>query len=90
MNVRANLLSDVIPDVGANRAFRTRLATLLPRYRNIGVRIEDDYIVTDAGVEWISKAPREIEEIEALMRGDYAGPARRDPSLVELYRRDVP
>lgn len=88
--VRANLLTDVIPDVEANRAFRTRLATLLPRYRNIGVRIEDDYLVTGKGVEWISQAPREMDEIEALMRGEYAGPMRRDPKLVETYRRDVP
>ena len=88
--VRANLLDDVIPATPANAAFRARLAGLLPRYRNIGVRIEDDYIVTARGVEWISQAPREIDEIEALMRGAWAGPARRDPALVEAYRRDVP
>ena len=88
--VRANLLDDVIAPTPANQAFRERLARVLPRYRNIGIRIEDDYIVTDRGVEWISQAPREIEEIEALMRGSYAGPAVRDPALVESYRRDVP
>lgn len=88
--VRANLLDDVIPDTPANAALRARLAPLLPRYRNIGVRIEDDYIVTARGAEWISRAPREADEIEAAMREAWAGPARRDPALVDSYRRDVP
>jgi hypothetical protein len=33
------------------------------------VRIEDDYLVTERGVDWLSSGvPREIEEVEALMR----------------------
>ena len=36
---------------------------------NIGIRIEDDAVVTDDGCEYITDAvPRELDEIEALMR----------------------
>jgi Xaa-Pro aminopeptidase len=38
-------------------------------FYNIGIRIEDDAIVTDAGCELISRGvPVEVAEIEALMR----------------------
>jgi Xaa-Pro aminopeptidase len=87
--VRANVL-DVLPGTPRNRALVARLRPTVERYKNIGVRIEDDYIVTDRGVEWISRAPREIDEIEQLMRGRYEGPAARDPALVERYRQPVP
>ena len=43
-------------------------------------------LVTDRGVEWVSRAPREIEEIEAIMGERYAGPAARKPEVVEWYR----
>jgi Xaa-Pro aminopeptidase len=65
--VRENLL-EILADTPRNRTLIAKLRPLLPRYRNIGVRIEDDYIVTAQGTEWISRAPREIAEIEALMR----------------------
>jgi hypothetical protein len=51
------------------------------------VRIEDDYLVTERGVEWISKAPREIAEIEALMAQRWAGPSPRNEALVRQYER---
>lgn len=39
------------------------------RYANIGVRIEDDAVVTDTGCEILTtSAPKQIDDIEALMR----------------------
>jgi len=39
------------------------------KFWNIGVRIEDDALVTGAGCEIITSAPKSIDDIEALMRG---------------------
>jgi Xaa-Pro aminopeptidase len=42
--------------------------TVPAEYRGIGVRIEDDILVTKTGYEVLTaKAPKEIAEIEALM-----------------------
>ena len=40
------------------------------QFWNIGIRIEDDAVVTEAGCELITRdVPVEADEIEALMRG---------------------
>ena len=38
-------------------------------------------------MEWISRAPREIGEVEALMRETLAGAPKRDASKLDWYRR---
>jgi Xaa-Pro aminopeptidase len=87
--VRADAL-DYLPDTPANRSMIERLRPVVQTYRNIGVRIEDDYIVTTAGVERVSAGvPREIAEVEALMRQPRLDPERR-PDLVEWYRATTP
>jgi Xaa-Pro aminopeptidase len=57
-----------LPDTPRNRSMIAKVRRAVERYRNIGVRIEDDYFVTSSGVERVSQAPREISEIEAEMR----------------------
>jgi Xaa-Pro aminopeptidase len=83
--VRGNLL-DIIPKTPKNEAMIAKIRASVQKYANIGVRIEDDYIVTPSAVEWISRAPREITEIEAIMKEPWTGPAPRDPATVEAYR----
>lgn len=64
--VRPNTL-DMVPDVPANAAFRARLKRVLPKYLGIGTRIEDDFVVTEAGNRCLScGAPRSIAEVEAV------------------------
>ena len=59
---------DVLPDTPKNRAFIAKVRTAVLKYQNTGVRIEDDYIITGKGLERISLVPREMDEIEALMK----------------------
>jgi Xaa-Pro aminopeptidase len=59
---------DALPDTPKNRAFIATVKPVVAKYENTGVRIEDDYVITETGVERISTAPREIAEIEALMK----------------------
>ncbi len=60
---------DALPDTPRNRAFKAKVGDAVRRYANMGVRIEDDYLVTEQGTIRVSTGvPRTIEEIEATMR----------------------
>jgi Xaa-Pro aminopeptidase len=82
---------DHLPDTPENRAMAERLRPALQRYVHIGVRIEDDYLVTDDGFERLTAgAPREMEEVEALMRQPGRTGAPRIPDVIEWYRQSAP
>ncbi|MDB4880575.1 MAG: hypothetical protein JWL60_2021 [Gemmatimonadetes bacterium] len=84
--VRERVL-DEMPRTPRNAEIAARLRPAVQFYRNIGIRIEDDYAVTEQGMVWLSRAaPREIAEIEAQMRLPFTGPAPRDRELVDRYR----
>jgi Xaa-Pro aminopeptidase len=59
---------EILPDTPKNRAFAAAVRAAVERYQGTGVRIEDDYVITHAGLERITHVPREIDEIEALTR----------------------
>ncbi len=87
--VRENTL-DIIPHTPRNAPLLAKIAPAVRKYANIGVRIEDDYIVTAAGFDRItSGTPREMDEIEREMavRAPIAG---RDSALIESYKKIRP
>jgi Xaa-Pro aminopeptidase len=87
--VRENTL-EIIPHTARNERLLTKIAPAVKKYANIGVRIEDDYIVTASGFERITAgAPREMEAIEAEM-ATHLTPAGRDSAMVESYGRIRP
>jgi Xaa-Pro aminopeptidase len=88
--VRGDVL-DYLPDTPRNRALIEHIRPAVQRYRDIGVRIEDDYFVTEQGLERVTAgAPREIAEIEALMGRDSFWNRERRPEVVEWYRGITP
>jgi len=53
--------------------FKTAIRPAFEKYKGIGVRIEDDMLITDTGVRWLSESlPRKISDIE-----DFIAKARR-------------
>jgi Xaa-Pro aminopeptidase len=65
--VRERVFSD-LPDTPRNRALIAHASESAALYRNVGIRIEDNYVLTPEGLERITDVPREIDDIEALRR----------------------
>jgi Xaa-Pro aminopeptidase len=65
--IREDVL-DNLPKTPENAAFIAKVRPVFEKYKNIGVRIEDDLLVTETGVEWMTGAlPRKLKDIEAFM-----------------------
>jgi Xaa-Pro aminopeptidase len=60
---------DQLPDKPEFKGFAERVKPAVLRYRDIGVRLEDSFLLTDQGLVNLSASvPRTIEEIEAFLR----------------------
>jgi Xaa-Pro aminopeptidase len=80
---------DYLADTPANKEFKAKILPIFEKYKGIGVRIEDDMLVTATGVEWMTKAlPRKMEEIEAFMAKaskEFTYTAANRPALSGIY-----
>ena len=57
-----------LPDTPESKAFVERVRPAFEKYKNIGVRIEDDMLITSTGVTWMTgNLPRKMSDIEAFM-----------------------
>ncbi|MFH1574773.1 MAG: aminopeptidase P family protein [Acidobacteriota bacterium] len=57
-----------------NAAFIAKVRPLVEKYRDIGIRIEDTFLMTEEGLQSLSDdVPRTIEAVEAFMRAPAAG-----------------
>jgi Xaa-Pro aminopeptidase len=66
--IREAALAD-LAKTAENAAFVERVRPSVAKYKNLGVRIEDSYLLTAAGLERLSKSvPRTIDEIETFMK----------------------
>jgi Xaa-Pro aminopeptidase len=60
---------DALPKTPENLAFIEKVRPAVKKYLNIGVRIEDSFLLTESGLERLSATvPRTIDEIESFMR----------------------
>lgn len=63
--VRGDVFED-LPDTPKNRRLIAHARDAVERYKHLGVRIEDNYWLSEEGLKRLSDVPREISEIEAL------------------------
>jgi Xaa-Pro aminopeptidase len=60
---------DNLTDTPENRAFKAAVAPAVAKYKDIGVRVEDSFALTESGLKNLSaKVPKSIEDLERLLR----------------------
>jgi Xaa-Pro aminopeptidase len=60
---------DNLPKTAANEALVAKLRPVVQKYKDIGIRIEDSFLLTESGLTNLSaKVPRTADEVEAFMK----------------------
>jgi Xaa-Pro aminopeptidase len=66
---------DALPKTDENTAFIEKVRPAVDKYKNIGVRIEDSFLLTASGLERLSSGvPRTIEEVERFLKREGTQP----------------
>jgi Xaa-Pro aminopeptidase len=66
--IREDALDYLDLSIPQNKAFVEKVKPVFEKYKNIGVRIEDNMLVTSNGTEWLTRnLPRKLEEVEDFM-----------------------
>ncbi len=66
---RGDALDNLPPNMPGKEEFLKKVRPVFEKYKNIGIRIEDDMLVTPTGTTWMTKAlPRKLEDIEKFMK----------------------
>lgn len=66
--IREQALDD-LSDTPKNRAFAQAVRPAVIKYKNLGIRIEDSFLLTEQGLKRLSAGvPRTVEEIESFMQ----------------------
>ena len=66
--IRQSVL-DQLPKTTANLALIGKIQAAVTKYHDIGVRIEDSFVVEGAGVRSLSASlPRTVSDVESFMR----------------------
>jgi Xaa-Pro aminopeptidase len=69
---------DALEPTPQNREFIDKVRPAVQKYKDIGIRIEDSFLLTNDGLKRLSTVPRTIEEIESFMRGSPTSTKQRD------------
>jgi Xaa-Pro aminopeptidase len=68
---------DALPNTPENRALIERVQPAVNKYLDIGVRIEDAFLLEEGGLRRLTASvPRTIEEVESFMRHTPSAPSR--------------
>jgi Xaa-Pro aminopeptidase len=66
--IREDFLKN-LDDTPENKAFADKVRPAVDKYKGIGVRIEDSFLLGEQGLVRLSgKAPRTLEDIERLLQ----------------------